>query len=37
MLGGTEAIQALSRLVTRLSTRQDLPKSLVCNELFGID
>ena len=32
---GTEAIQALSRLATRLSTRQGLPKSLVCNELFG--
>ena len=32
---GTEAIQALSRLATRFSTRQGLPKSLVCNELFG--
>ena len=32
-LGSTEAIQALSRLATRLSTRQGLPKSLVCNSL----
>ena len=32
---GTEVIQALSRFATRLSTRQGLPKSLVCNELFG--
>ena len=29
------AAMALSRLATRLSTRQGLPKSLVCNELFG--
>ena len=29
---GTEAIQALSRLATRLSTS---PKSLVCNEIYG--
>ena len=34
-VGGTEAIQVLSRLATHLSTRQGLPKSLVCNELFG--
>ena len=32
---GTEAIQALSRLATRLSTRQGRPKSLVCNEIYG--
>ena len=32
---GTEAIQALSRLATRLSTRQGRPKSLVSNEIFG--
>ena len=32
---GTEAIQALSRLATRLSTKQGLPKSLVCTKLFG--
>ena len=32
---GSEAIQALSRLATRLSTRQGCPKSHVCNELFG--
>ena len=32
---GTEAIQALSRLATRLSTRQGCPKSLICNEIFG--
>ena len=32
---GTEAIQALSRLATPLSTRQGRPKSLVCNEIFG--
>ena len=32
---GTEAIQALSRLATRLSTRQERPKSLVSNEIFG--
>ena len=31
---GTEAIQALSRLATRVSTRQGRPKSLVCNEIF---
>ena len=31
----TEAIQALSRLATRVSTRQGHPKSLVCNEIFG--
>ena len=30
-----EAIQALSRLATRLSTRQGRPKSLVCNEICG--
>ena len=32
---GTEAIQALSRLATRFSTRQGRPKSLVSNEIFG--
>ena len=32
---GTEAIQALSRLATRLSTSQGRPKSLVCSEIFG--
>ena len=32
---GTEAIQALSRLATSLSTRQGRPKSLVSNEIFG--
>ena len=32
---GTEAIQALSKLATRLSTRQGRPKSLVSNEIFG--
>eukprot|EP00731_Ephydatia_muelleri_P011679 Em0006g573a len=32
---GTEAIQALSRLATHLSTRQGRPKSLVSNEIFG--
>ena len=32
---GTEAIQALSRLATRLSTRQGRPKSLVSNDIFG--
>ena len=31
---GTEAIQALSRLATRVSTRQGRPKSPVCNEIF---
>ena len=31
----TEAIQALSRLAIRVSTRQGSPKSLVCNEIFG--
>ena len=32
---GTEAIQALSRLATSVSTRQGRPKSLVYNEIFG--
>ena len=32
---GTEAFQTLSRLATRLSTRQGRPKSLVCNKLYG--
>ena len=32
---GTEAIQALLRLATRVSTRQERPKSLMCNEIFG--
>ena len=32
---GLEAIQALSRLATHMSTRQGCPKSLVCNEIFG--
>ena len=32
---GSEAIQGLSRLATRLPMRQGRPKSLVCNELFG--
>ena len=32
---GTEAIQTLSRLATRLSTKQGRPKSLVSNEIFG--
>ena len=34
-VGGTEVIQALSRLATRLSTRQGRPKSLMCSEIFG--
>ena len=34
-VGGTEAIRALSRLATHLSTRQGHPKSLVCNEIYG--
>eukprot|EP00731_Ephydatia_muelleri_P013640 Em0007g950a len=32
---GCWGIQALSRLVTRLSTRQGRPKSLMSNEIFG--
>ena len=32
---GIEAIQALLRLATHVSTRQGCPKSLVCNEIYG--